>query len=36
MKEYGHYDVNINDGTINWPKEPAEPNSVEKPKSDEK
>jgi|TARA_B100000073_G_C23549249_1_gene499419 hypothetical protein len=21
MKEYGSYDVNLNDGTINWPKE---------------
>ena len=21
MREYGSYDVNLNDGTINWPKE---------------
>ena len=21
MKEYGNYDVNISDGTINWPKD---------------
>jgi hypothetical protein len=35
MKEYGHYDVNLTDGTINWPKEPSE-NGVEKPKEDEK
>jgi len=21
MKEYGSYDVNVNDGTINWPKD---------------
>jgi len=21
MKEYGTYDVNVNDGTINWPKD---------------
>ncbi len=21
MKEYGNYDVNLTDGTINWPKE---------------
>ena len=35
MKEYGNFDVNLNDGTINWPKEPSE-NGVEKPKEDEK
>ena len=34
-KEYGSYDVNLNDGTINWPKEPSE-NGVDKPKEDEK
>jgi hypothetical protein len=21
MKEYGSYDINLNDGTINWPKD---------------
>ena len=35
MKKYGHYDVNLNDGTINWPEEPSE-NGVDKPKEDEK
>ena len=35
MKEYGSYDVNVNDGTINWPKEPSE-NGVEKSEKDEK
>tara|TARA_Y100001973_G_C5194908_1_gene333547 strand:- start:28 stop:378 length:351 start_codon:yes stop_codon:yes gene_type:complete len=35
MKEYGSFDVNVNDGTINWPKEPTQ-NGVEKPKEDEK
>ena len=34
-KEYGSYDVNLNDGTINWPKEPSE-NGIDKPKEDEK
>ena len=34
MKEYGSYDVNINTGIINWPKEST--NNVEKPKEDEK
>ena len=24
LKEYGSYDVNINDGTINWPKPKTE------------
>ena len=24
MKEYGNYDVNLTDGTINWPKEKAD------------
>ena len=28
-KEYGSFDVNINDGTINWPEEKKE-NSDEK------
>ena len=35
LKEYGSYDVNVNDGTINWPKDPSE-NGIEKPKEDEK
>ena len=35
VKEYGSYDVNLTDGTINWPKEP-DTDSVEKPKEDEK
>tara|TARA_R100000152_G_C6635015_1_gene81415 strand:- start:196 stop:504 length:309 start_codon:yes stop_codon:yes gene_type:complete len=35
VKEYGSYDVNLNDGTINWPKEPSS-NGIEKPKVDEK
>ena len=35
VKEYGSFDVNINDGTINWEKEKSS-NSVEKPKKDEK
>jgi len=35
LKEYGSYDVNVNDGTINWPKDPSE-NGVEKPERDEK
>ena len=34
LREYGSYDVNINDGTINWPK--AESNGVDKPEDDEK
>ena len=34
-KEYGTYDINLNDGTINWPEE-SNSNSVEKPKEDEK
>ena len=35
MNEYGSYDVSLEDGTINWPKEPSE-NGVEKSKEDEK
>ena len=35
VKEYGSYDVNLNDGTINWPKEPSS-NGIEKPKDDER
>tara|TARA_R110002020_G_scaffold470473_1_gene696432 strand:- start:743 stop:1051 length:309 start_codon:yes stop_codon:yes gene_type:complete len=35
LKEYGSYDVNVNDGTINWPKDPSE-NGIDKPKKDEK
>ena len=35
MKEYGTYDINLTDGTINWPKEPSS-NGIEKPKEDEK
>ena len=35
LREYGSYDVNVNDGTINWPKDPSE-NGVEKPEEDEK
>ena len=23
VKEYGTYDINLTDGTINWPKEPS-------------
>ena len=26
MKAYGSYDVNLNDGTINWPKDTPPPN----------
>ena len=36
MKEYGCDDINVTDGTINWPKEKPESNSVEKPKEDER
>ena len=36
VKTYGSYDVNLTDGTINWPEEKPEPNGVEKPKGDEK
>ena len=36
LKEYGSYDVNVNDGTINWRQPKPESNSVEKPKKDEK
>jgi len=34
VKEYGTYDVNLNDGTINWPE--VSPNGVDKPQEDEK
>ena len=34
VKEYGTYDVNLNDGTINWPE--VSPNGESKPKEDEK
>ena len=36
MKEYGSADVNLTDGTINWPKENPGSNGVEKSKEDEK
>ena len=36
LREYGSYDVNIQDGTINWPKDKTEPNGVEKPNENEK
>tara|TARA_Y100000593_G_scaffold75969_1_gene140222 strand:- start:414 stop:743 length:330 start_codon:yes stop_codon:yes gene_type:complete len=36
MKEYGTYDVNVNDGTINWPPEKPKDNIKENPKKDEK
>ena len=36
LREYGSYDVNIQDGTINWSKDKTEPNGVEKPNKDEK
>ena len=35
MKEYGNYDVNLNDGKINWPEEPSK-NGIDKPEGDEK
>ena len=35
LREYGSYDVNVTDGTINWPKPPVE-NGVDEPKKDEK
>ncbi len=34
VKEYGTYDVNLNDGTINWPE--VSPNGVDKSNEDEK
>tara|TARA_Y100001963_G_C6579098_1_gene352535 strand:- start:238 stop:543 length:306 start_codon:yes stop_codon:yes gene_type:complete len=34
-REYGTYDVNINDGTINWPESKTE-DEVEKSKENEK
>tara|TARA_Y100000593_G_C4264290_1_gene313920 strand:- start:745 stop:1056 length:312 start_codon:yes stop_codon:yes gene_type:complete len=37
VREYGTFDVNINDGSINWPEDPEQSlNSVDKPKEDEK
>jgi len=36
LREYGTYDVNIHDGTINWPETKTESNGVDKPKEDEK
>ena len=36
MQEYGSYDVNVTDGTINWSKEPTEQNGIEKSEKDEK
>ena len=36
LREYGSYDVNIQDGTINWAKNKPEPNGVEKPETNEK
>tara|TARA_Y100000592_G_scaffold31431_1_gene50059 strand:+ start:839 stop:1147 length:309 start_codon:yes stop_codon:yes gene_type:complete len=35
LKEYGSYDVNVTDGTINWPKDPSE-NGIDKPEENEK
>tara|TARA_Y100000004_G_scaffold194120_1_gene258016 strand:+ start:1823 stop:2131 length:309 start_codon:yes stop_codon:yes gene_type:complete len=34
-KEYGSYDVNLEDGTINWPQEPSK-NGVNKSNENEK
>ena len=34
VKEYGTYDINLSDGTINWPE--VSPNGENKPKEDEK
>ena len=34
VTEYGTFDVNVADGTINWPK--SEPNGVEKENKNEK
>ena len=36
LREYGSYDVNLHDGTINWPQAKPEPNGVEEAKKDEK
>ena len=36
MREYGTFDVNVSDGTINWPQAKPESNGVDKPKEDEK
>tara|TARA_R100000152_G_C6560701_1_gene31640 strand:+ start:28 stop:333 length:306 start_codon:yes stop_codon:yes gene_type:complete len=33
MKEYGSYDVNLSDGSINWPENTP---GIEKPKGNEK
>jgi hypothetical protein len=35
MKEYGSYDVSLEDGKINWPEEPSK-NGVDKSNEDEK
>jgi|TARA_Y100000289_G_scaffold62415_1_gene71571 hypothetical protein len=35
MKEYGSYDVSLEDGKINWPEEPSK-NGVDKSNKDEK
>jgi len=35
LKEYGSYDVNLEDGAINWPEEPSK-NGVDKPQENEK
>ena len=35
LEQYGSYDINLKDGTINWPKDPIQ-NSVEKSDKDEK
>ena len=34
IEEYGTYDVNLSDGSINWPE--VSPNGESKPKEDEK
>ena len=36
LKSYGSYDINIHDGTINWPQAKSEVNGVDEPKKDEK
>ena len=36
LQKYGSYDVNVNDGRINWPKPKVETNGVEGSKKDEK
>ena len=35
VREYGTYEVDLEDGTINWPKETPQ-NGVENPKKNEK